>query len=175
MKSVLCVLAVAFLLPMAGEAQSTTLAAGARVRVTSPHDDLKKHVTTVTELRGDSIVVPGGAGLRTIALDNVTALDVSAGTRRRVIRDGLIGFGAGALIGGIVGAASYEEPDFFFGSAAEAGAALGTAFGAIGLLVGGVVGAFHRADRWEPRSIPVRIGIAAPRTGGVSLDFSRAF
>lgn len=175
MKSALCILVVALLLPVAGEGQSATLAAGARVRLTSPRDDLKNHVTTVTEVRGDSIVVAGSAGLRTIALDNVTALDVSAGTRRRVVRDGLIGFGAGALIGAIVGAAAYEEPDFLVGSAAEASALVGAYFGAIGLVVGGVVGAFHRADRWEPRTIPVRVGIAPSRTGGVSLNFSRAF
>ncbi len=44
---------------------------------------MKRHVTTVTDVRGDSIVVAGAAGSRTIALTDVTALDVSTGTRTR--------------------------------------------------------------------------------------------
>jgi len=176
MQPVLSVLALVLLsFPAIAESQSPALVAGARVRLTSPRDDLKNHVTTVMAVGRDSLVVAGQAGSRTIALDNVTALDVSVGTRTRVIRDGLIGFGAGALIGGIVGAAAYEEPDFLIGSAAEASALVGAYFGAIGLLVGGVVGAFHRADRWQPARVPVRAVVIPARSGGVAVSFSRAF
>lgn len=166
---------ILLMVPAIAETQSTALTAGARVRVTSPSDDLNRHVTTVTEVRGDSIVVAGLAGSRTIAISNVTALDVSAGTRTQVLRDGLIGFGAGALLGGIVGAATYEGSDFFVGSSVEAGALVGTMFGAVGLVVGGVVGALHRTDRWQPARMPVRAAIIPSRSGGVSLNFSRAF
>lgn len=175
MKSAWTVLALALLFPITAQAQSASVAAGARIRITSPRNDLQKHVTTVMEARSDSIVVAGASGVRTVALNDVTALDVSVGTRTRVIRDGLIGFGAGALIGGIVGATAYEETDFLFGSAAEAGAGVGAYFGTIGLLVGGVVGAFHRADRWQPARAPVRAVIIPSRSGGVAVSLSRAF
>lgn len=175
MKSALTILAVALFFPAIAETQSPALAAGARVRVTSPRDDLNRYVGTLMELRDDSVVVAGPRGSRTIALDNVTALDVSAGTRTQIARSALIGFGAGAVLGGIWGAAAYDGPDFFFSSAAQMGAFSGLVFGSIGLVAGGVVGAMNRTDRWEPREFSVRAAIGASRAGGVSLSLSRAF
>jgi hypothetical protein len=175
MKPALGILVAVLVFSSPVAAQMAGLGAGARVRVTSPRDDLKKHVGTVMEVRGDSVVVAGRNGSRTVALDNVTALDVSTGTRTQIVRSGLIGFGAGALLGGILGAAAYEEPDFFFGSATEAGAFSGLMFGSIGLVAGGVVGALQRTDRWERRDLPVKAAIGGSRSGSVTLGFSRRF
>lgn len=175
MKSAWNVLALVLLLPVAGQAQWAPLTTGARVRVTSPTDDLRRHVTIVTEVRGDSIVLAGRTGLRTIALNDVTALDVSTGTRTQVMRFAVTGLGAGAILGGILGAATYEGPDFIVGSAAEAGALFGVFFGGIGMVAGGVVGAMSRTDRWQPAGVPVRAAITPSSSGGISLTFSRAF
>lgn len=166
MKSVFSILAFALLFPMVAGAQSATLAVGARVRVTSPSDDLNKHVATVIEVRGDSVVVAGRTGSRTIGLSNVTALEVSTGTRNRVMRDGLIGFGAGAPLGVAFGASAKDV---------ELAALEAVVFGAVGLMTGAIIGAFDRADRWERASLPVRASIGPSRSGGVSLNFSRTF
>lgn len=175
MKPAFTVLVAALFFASPVAAQMAGLGAGARVRVTSPRDDLNKHVGTVLEVRGDSVVIAGQRGSRSIALGNVTALDVSTGTRTQIVRSGLIGFGAGAVLGAIVGAASYEEPDFFFGSPAELAAASGVVFGSIGLIAGGVVGALQRTDRWERRDLPLRAAIGGSRSGGVRLSLSRTF
>jgi uncharacterized membrane protein YedE/YeeE len=156
-------------------AQMAGLDAGARVRVTSPRDDLKKHVGTVMEVRGDSVVVASRDGTRSIALENVTALDVSTGVRTQVRRSALIGFGAGALVGGIAGAVSYAEPDLVFNSAAELGAVSALFFGGIGMVAGAVVGALQRTDRWERRDLPVKAAIGGSRSGVVTLSLSRTF
>lgn len=175
MKTVLSFFALSLLLPMIAESQSAGLSAGARVRVTSPRDDLRKHVGTVMEVRGDTLVVAGSRGSRGIALDNITALDISTGSRTQVGRSALIGFGAGALLGGVLGVAAYEEPDFFFENAAQMGAASALFFGGIGMVAGAVVGALHRTDRWERRDPPLRAVIGGSLAGGVSLRVSSAF
>jgi len=181
LKSTFSLLVLALLFPALALGQSASLAAGARVRLTSPADQLEKHVTTVTEMRGDSIVVAGRSGSRIIALRNVTALDISTGTRNRVVRDGLIGFGAGALIGAVVGADAADECSDQaycispFDSGGEA-AALGiVVFGAAGLVAGAIVGAFDRTDRWEPRELPFKVAVNPSMSGGVTLKISRAF
>lgn len=175
MKPGLSSLALILLLPMIAEAQSAGLTAGLRVRVTSPRDGVRNYAGTIMELRGDTVVVAGSRGSRSIALDNVTALDVSTGSRTQVGRSALIGFGAGALLGGVAGAVAYEEPDFFFENAAQMGAASALFFGGIGMVAGAVVGALHRTDRWERRDSPLRAAIGGSRAGGVSFSLSRKF
>ncbi len=171
---------ILLMVPAMAETQSATLAVGARVRVTSPSDDLNKHVATVTEVRGDSVVVAGRTGSRTIGLSNVTALEVSTGTRNRVMRDGLIGFGAGALLGVAFGVSAEDECSEEYiclvpASSGEFAAVGAVVFGAVGLVTGAIIGAFDRADRWERASLPVRASIGPSRSGGVSLNFSRTF
>lgn len=180
MQPVLGILVLGLLVPIFADAQSPALAPGARVRVTSPHDGLKKHVTTVLELRGDSMAVSGRSGSRVIALDNVTALEVSAGTRNQVVRDGLLGLGVGALLGTALMSSAREDctPDNFdcFGPGTDeqwiaGGAAV---FGAAGLITGAIIGAFHRTDRWE-RQHTVRAVITPAATGGMRLGISSRF
>ena len=183
MKLALGVLLVALVVPVTAEAQSSSLAVGARVRVTSPRDDLKNHVATLTQVRDDSIVIAGHTGSRTIGLDNVTAIDISAGRRSHFLQDAGIGLGVGALAGGFIGYFSYEEcdeegfmacfmvPDSRMESAAFGGAVLG----GVGLVAGAIIGAFRRTDRWEAASLPARVSIGQSRSGGVGLSFSRAF
>lgn len=175
MKSLLALLVFALVVPPGMEAQAPGLTVGARVRVTSPLHHFNREVATITELHGDSIVLTGKMGTRTVALENVTALDVSTGLRTQVGRSALIGLGAGALLGGIVGAVSYEEPDFFFGSAAQMGAVSALFFGGIGMVAGAVVGAVHRTDRWERRDVPLRAAIRGSRSETVTLRLSRSF
>lgn len=182
MKYAFSILALALVFPASGEAQSGTLAAGTRIRVTSPSDDLKRHVTTVSEVRGDSIVVAGRAGSRTIALTDVTALDISTGTRNRAMRYGLIGFGAGAAIGAVLGDKAHDDcsdNELGFcpvpvsdGQFAGMSAAI---FGAAGLLTGAIVGSFQRTDRWEPLTVGARVSVIPVLRGGVALSVSRSF
>lgn len=183
MKLAFGVLLVALVLPVMAEAQSSSLTVGARVRVTSPRDELKNHVATLAEVRPDSIVLAGATGSRTVGLDNVTAIEVSAGKRSRFLQDAGIGLGVGALAGGLMGYFAYEEcdeegfmacfmvPDSRMESAAFGGAVLG----AVGLIGGAIVGAFHTTDRWEGASLPARVSIGPSRSGGAQLSISRSF
>ncbi|MEX1186311.1 MAG: hypothetical protein WEA80_06955 [Gemmatimonadaceae bacterium] len=162
-------------------AQMAGLGAGSRVRVTSPRDDLNKHVGTVLEVRGDSVVIAGRHGSRTIALANVTRLDVSTGTRRHVGRGALIGLGVGALLGLTVVDEGVEDctDEFLICPVPVSRAQMATAgalvSGAAGVVIGAIVGAFVKSDRWESRSAPFRAAINPGRSGGVQLSLSRKF
>lgn len=184
MKPAFTVLVAALFFSSPVAAQMAGLEAGTRVRVTSPPDELNKHVTIVIEVRHDSIVVSGRSGQRTVAVANITALDVSTGKRGHMLRDGAVGLGVGALLGGVLmKSASDDCPGG--GAYGACGApvleAEATAFGALvlgslGLLTGAAVGAFwDRSDRWEPGGAAVKATIAPSLSGGVSLAFSRAF
>lgn len=175
MKTAWSVLAIGLILPMAAQAQAQSAPAGARVRITSPRNDLQKHVTTVTEVRGDTIVVAAQGGVRAVALRDVTSMDVSSGRRNRVVRNGLIGLGTGAAGGFLLGVLTFDEPGFLVAGPAEAGAMLGTLFGLVGLITGGVVGAFDHTDRWQPVKGTFRASISPTRSGGARLALSRTF
>lgn len=176
-------LAVACLLTaLASEAsgQSGTLTAGTRIRVTSAADNLNQHVVTVGEIRGDSVVVNDRTGARAIALANVTALDVSRGTRNRVARDGLIGLGVGAVAGIALMAAAddgCDEAQFCIVPVSESqfAAAGALVLGAAGFLAGAIIGAFDRAEIWEPHTRGFTAALRPARSGGVALSMSRSF
>lgn len=179
MKSLFALLVLALVVPPGMEAQAPELAVGARVRVTSPRHHFNRDVATVTELRGDSIVLMSKMGTRAVALSNVTALEVSMGTRNQVMRNGLIGLGVGALAGLATGLAAEDECRDTLVCVAPAGAgefmAVGAlAFGGAGFVVGAITGLFTRSDRWAPATPPARATVGITRTGA-SIGFTRAF
>lgn len=96
------------------------------------------------------------------------------------MRDALIGFAAGALIGAAAGAMAYEEcnpEEYCFLPGSRSGDA---AFGALvlcagGALIGGVIGAFDRADRWVPVRSVIRAQIRPAASGGLVIALSNAF
>ena len=183
MKLSLMALAAAFLGPVVAHAQAPAVVAGTRVRVTAPSVDLRRHVTTIVDVRGDSIVFGVSDNSRSVALSDVTALEVSAGKHRRFLRSAGLGLGIGAIIGAVVGAATYQEcvPTEFLGclvapeSRAQSAAMGGVALGGVGLLTGAVVGALRRTDRWVSVDMPLRASIKPTASGGMSLTISRAF
>lgn len=175
--AVACLLAA-----LASEAsgQSETLTTGTRIRVTSPIHNLDQHVVTVGEIRGDSVVVNDRTGPHTIALANVTALDVSRGTRNRVARDGLIGLGVGAATGIALMAAAddgCDDAQFCIVPVSESqfAAAGALVLGAAGFLAGAVIGTFDRTEIWEPQNHGLKAALRSSRSQGVALSISRSF
>lgn len=178
MKRAFAALVVGLLCASPVAAQFTALDAGARVRVTSPQDGLKREIATVVGVRGDSLAVTGRSGSRTIAFSNVTSLEVSRGRRSMFMRDTALGFGVGALAGAVIGVVSYEEcTECWFGPSSVSESAMmgGAVLGAMGLVAGALVGVFDRAERWERRVPGIKASVGPSRSGGVNLGLSRAF
>ena len=178
-------LSTLLMLPAASvAAQSLDLVPGERVRVTAPGAGLDRHVMTVARVGGDSVALTSRSGSRTIALADVTALDVSTGKRGHMLRDGAIGFGIGALLGGVLTKSASDDcpggGEYGVCGApvleAEATAVGAMLLGSVGLLAGAAIGAFwDRSDRWESRHATVKAAIAPSPSGGVSLSFSSTF
>ncbi|MBB4636828.1 hypothetical protein [Longimicrobium terrae] len=89
----------------------------------------------------------------------------------------------GALIGGaggaVLGAASFDEPDYVAGTPSAAAALGGVWFGVLGAATGGVIGALTPRTRWTPVRSAAR-GTAAVvqptvRDGGVGATLTVRF
>jgi hypothetical protein len=128
---------------------------------------------------GDSVVVTSGrAREQVLLLERWHRVDVSTGRHRHVVRNGLIGAGALALVGAGIGAAVVNPkaspssacvplgPEGACwgitrgGTPREAGAAVGGAYGA---MVGGLIGmatGLVRHETWRPVAQPIEPKVA---------------
>jgi hypothetical protein len=122
--------------------------------------------------------VSGYADTVTASRDSITGVDVSLGKKSAAGKGALIGLGVGAATGVIFGvAASGSDNDSWidFSSGAWAGG-FGLFGGALGLLVGAIVGSAHHSDRWQPAVLPTvnvqSVGDEGRRVAlGVSIRF----
>jgi len=114
------------------------------------------------------------AGIIDIPLASMTALDVHAGRKSRVLRGLIIGAAVGAPLSGLALMQADEEgsdpgPGEYFLFGAVVG---GAAFGAIGAVIGALV----KTDRWE--QIPLdqlRVSLTPQRDGQFGIGLSVAF
>ena len=156
-------------------AQSTApVTVGERVRITTPSQrGGSRYVGSVVGVQGDSVLLQMRdlAAPRSVAISDITALDVSLGERGNTGRGLLYGSVIGAGLGGALAAATYKKPDcagatWFCGDAAPHRTATAVAGGIVGALagvvVGGLWGATHPSERWVRRSLGsgTRVGIA---------------
>jgi hypothetical protein len=145
---------------------SWPIAAGSRVRILSPVFGDKTQTATVISSSTESLVFRLNAGSASQALNtsSITRMDVSTGTRGHKLKGALIGLATGAVLGGIVGYATYQRPTckdpngglgcvaIDFGPGGDA-AFLGGATGIIGTFVGMLIGA-RKTDTWAPVIVP---------------------
>ena len=152
------------------------VAPGARVRVTHPAEGTR--VGTALAITDDLLFVRwrGESDTVGVPLAEVTELDVSSGRNKyRALKHAGIGLVAGAGLGAMFGAASYDHGDSFIGQGAlAAGGAI--VFGSLGGLIGLVSGVLH-SEPWQ--EVPLdrsRVGIvASPVVHGTKLGFALAF
>jgi hypothetical protein len=170
-KSTLC--AVALMTPVAGIAQMAApedprVDAGSRVRIAAPVFGTKaKQVGTVVSVAPDTVVLRLGATIpgRSLAISDITSLEVARGKHTRKAQGALWGTLIGAGVGGILGYALYKEPqcsnDAFFGcinftvgptSKGSNAMVSAVAGGLVGALVGTLVGG-RATDIWVPATI----------------------
>lgn len=151
----------------AGRGQEARLAPGARVRV---FDAAGAWVTgTLARATGDSLWLQlERDSAHAIALGPMAHLERSLGTRSRA--------GTGALIGAVVGAAvtagflaGFCGGDTLCDGDEQVRAAL--LLGAPSLVIGTVVGALIRTERWERVPLPIVVGAkrGGPWRAGVAL------
>jgi len=130
----------------------------------------------VVGVTGDTLRVArdGTADTMSVARSSLTWLDVSTSQHKRRWVGAGVGFLAGAALGGIIGAATYQEPTcapdaWFcdFGGRGMEAAGDGILLGSVGAIVGAIVGA-GRADTWQPVDPhqSARLQLTVPRAAG---------
>lgn len=159
-------LAAALISPAAMNAQmgvsvAWPVAAGSRVRILSPVIGDQRQVGIAASASRDTLMFrPAAEGASTfaIATPNIAQLELSTGTHTRKAKGAGVGFLIGAVVGGVLGAATYKAdqcteicifPDSRGFDASLGGVLLGVA----GAIVGTVIGASH-TDTWVPVAVP---------------------
>ena len=136
--------------------------AGSRVRILSPVFGDKTQTATVVSSSPESLVfrLNAGSEAQTLKTSTITRMDVSTGTRAHKLKGALIGLATGAVLGGIVGYATWQKPTckdpsggfgciaLDFGRSGDAAFAAGAA-GILGTFAGMLIGARH-TDTWAP-------------------------
>ena len=166
-------------LSAASAQEPPALVPGARARVTESGERSTRRGTVVTAA-ADTVTLKLDSGGETIALSRaaITRVEISQGLHGHTaagIGIGLLaGFGVGAVYGynhcGTCGGGEDDATTRMLDALAWGGI-----LGGAGMLVGGVIGAHHKTDRWE--EVPParwRLGVATIRTG-VAIAFSRSW
>lgn len=157
-----------------------TPAAGARIRVARPKAEWR--VGTLIALANDTLVVRWADDSATARLPvaQVSRMDVSRGSERRIMsrlgRGLVIGAAAGAFLGVVGGALEDCEGELFCIGPAG-GAVIGaTAFGVTGAVIGAVTG-LRPSERWErARLNSGRVALLLPtRRDGQAIGLAVAF
>jgi hypothetical protein len=166
--------AVALMAPVPALSQGSapdgirTVDAGSRVRIAAPVFGSKKQVGTVVSVTRDTLVLRQGATTanRSVAVSDITAMEVSKGTYSRKAKGALWGLLIGAGTGAALGYISYQEPepcqDFscfgtIFGPGSKGGSAAwgAAAGGVLGAVVGTLVG-MRPTESWVPGTVGAR-------------------
>jgi hypothetical protein len=163
-------------------ARAQELSVGARVRVSAPEFNIENRTGTITRLTADSLSVDfGGRRPRlTTSIDKVSRLEVPVGKARAAgfLYGASIGVMAGAVVGLGVGALAIRDCTSGDGPPCELIFLFTIPGGAaVGLIVGGIIGAANPRDRWEevplrrgPSELGMR-GVVQPMRFGLSVSF----
>ncbi len=142
-----------------GRGEEGPVEPGARVRVTAPDLGINKYTGVLEGVVGDTLAVDT---LR-LPLASVTRFEVHRGRKSRVGRGALIDIGAAAFSGSCIFEGSDPCP--------VGGALMGAGLLVLpGLLVGTVVGALSKTDRWE--AVPlgrIRVTFTPVRNGRLTI------
>ena len=164
--------------PLVG--QNTLPSPGDRVRVHAAGESSAR-IFTFKEVVADTLVLEDlneGTAATRIAIRSVSRLQVSEGFRSngaRALRGAAWGFGGGALVGATIGLASGDDEGTFLAFSAEEKAVLaGVTIGAVGLVIGTVVGLAANQEQW--RSVPLeQITVSPTARGALEIGYRYRF
>ncbi len=145
---------------------------GDRIRVTA--QGIKRTTGTLRAV-DQRLVMLGGSGSPAIQIprDSITKLEVSRGKRSNITAGILVGTGAGLLLGAAFAVLAVDAGGSSEISNQEAAAIFAALGGSAGLLIGTIVGASTKTERWQ--EIPLdrlRVTVGPQPHGrfGVKID-----
>jgi hypothetical protein len=166
-------------------AQQPAVAAGTKVRFELRSGNRVEGRVISLGPEGLEASLPVNGAATRYPLSEIAKLEVVQGRYRPVLRGVLVGTGAGLVVGGAIGAMTYEpcESTEFLGcllepeSRAQSAAMGAVVLGALGLVVGGVQGMIPR-DRWQRVHVDgnvVRFNMRALPRNGTGIGLALAF
>jgi hypothetical protein len=154
---------------------SSTVVAGAKVRVAAPSAFKGRVTGIVIDVGEDSLLLLAGEQRVTVPREAVTHLEVSIGKRRRALKGMLIGAGIGAFL--LPWGDCYDQSTGTTMSDCHPWTAQNVLQGAgLGALWGAGIGALVKSDRWS--SVPlgrVRVSVLPARGRGIGASVSVGF
>ena len=180
----LCIAAAAALMSVivtpARAQESTVLAPGTRLRLITPRLNASQQDVTVISASSDSVAFRSESypATRTIALSDITAVEVLTFGERPFLRNMFVGAGVGATLGGILAYTSFKEcEDCWFyvssrGREMMGGALLG---GLAGVLGGLALAGVQRAERWTRIPLNANVALVPTPDGRFAFTFTRGF
>jgi hypothetical protein len=165
--------------PLGAQASNTsapTLYPGARVRVSTVDAPSVRRPGSVWALVGDTlrILIDGGDSAVAFPYQTIAQLDTSVGRQGHALMGAGIGGLVGVGTGVILGFAGGDDPQGWFAlwshSAKEKARINGIGFGAVGLIVGAVVGANIVTEHWRPIGILPHMTFSPKPSFGVSAS-----
>ena len=127
------------------------LETGTRARIIEAAPDSRFTLITVASVRPDSLrySLGGSSSTRSLAWQQITKMEASAGRHRHIVRGLVLGLLIGPLLGIWQGAAGQHGEAR---SLNELGGFVGGAF--FGPIIGGTAGFFWRTEKWIPVYLP---------------------
>ncbi|PKD45172.1 hypothetical protein [Rhodohalobacter barkolensis] len=162
-------------------AQVNNINVGDRVRISAPAAQTKTLYRktlfgTVNNITPEEIYLLSNNEYFIIPFNSIRRIHVSTGKKRNTGKGALIGLSSGALLGGMISLVTYEECDdsepfgcwldFSKGESFVLGAA---ALGLSGLVLGTVLGAIIKTDRWH--RLPIEVLMNSPPVTSQKLSF----
>ncbi|MBA3465868.1 MAG: hypothetical protein H0T21_00510 [Gemmatimonadaceae bacterium] len=161
---------------------STALTPGARVRLITPRLESSQQIVRVITATRDSVEFrsDGYPVTRSLAISDLSAIEVASTSRRPFLRNMLVGGGVGALVGGVVGYATYEDSNceifcIFDTTRGQEAALSGSLLGTIGVVVGAGIAAFQDRERWTRIPLDATVAVHPAKGGRVAFTIARTF
>lgn len=154
------------------------VAPGSRVRIQAPSVLDFQGVGNLIAMRADTLIVKPEYGTVPwkIPFHAVTRFERSAGLKSSMKKGAAIGFGAGGTLGMIGLYAIMSQYSDNGGTDIDEGVIIGFLGGGIpGAALGAYIGSRIVRERWQPVTLPVKIGILPQRRGGLALAISCVF
>jgi hypothetical protein len=152
--------------------ESVRLETGARARLVAPSIPEGEQIVRIEGTANDTLVFRSERYpvTRSLALREISSVDVSVGQRRRTARGALIGLGTGVLVGAVAGYATFEPCEGFCmfepTSAGGNAAWVGLGGGLLGLVAGTTIGFVMKSEKWQRVHTRTTVGVSPARGGG---------
>ena len=159
--------------------KTPSIKAGDRVLIKAP--SIREALTGTPWIRGflvsldaDTLVLKENTRTTlAIPLDSVTRFRVSRGRRSHALRGAGVRAGIEVLVGGVLSATTWEEPELFqFQGTRRQSIMLGAVLlGVPFAVLGAAIGAASHSEQWEEVSLPLHVGLSPHGGVRVALRF----